>query len=508
MINNKNNLQLSKLNLSYVKNTPNLFNKKLKKLNIKHLKHIYCDTGKTRHFTPAAQEWYNSIYSFNKNYVKTLPTADKNLMNLLKSYFNYNFKLKIFKSNTKQLAIRFKRLTSKKIFVGKGNLKHTSNNVIITFYVYNTEKMFLLSNLKRIQRSLYYPKKRLTKSIHKDRNGKEIITYNRPFTLYEYLALPNHYKEWYYSYILYFVNRLNRYYDNINTYYETEINLIKKNILNVEDKYVYINKIESLYTFNYPKYNIYMQKCYYKYTKSLYRNLLLLKFNNIKFNIIFLDKLKNLVKIIYNKNIIFNIVNLKKMHFNSDIFTQAVSLKLRNRDNKLYKVLKASLRKFKLRNVGRVRRQKNSNKNEIMVNRIRNSYINSMITKYNVKDPLNKLLLNYFPWSENLKIYIAKLSYTYFSSVSIDSYVLHTLKHRKMAGLRVEAKGRLTRRFTASRSVFKMKWKGGLKNVESSFKGLSAIMLRGHVKSNVQYSLLKAKNRNGAFGVKGWVSNK
>jgi hypothetical protein len=77
-----------------------------------------------------------------------------------------------------------------------------------------------------------------------------------------------------------------------------------------------------------------------------------------------------------------------------------------------------------------------------------------------------------------------------------------------MAGIRIEAKGRLTRRFTASRSVFKMKWKGGLKNVDSSFKGLSTIMLRGTVKSNVQYSMINSKNRNGAFGVKGWVSNK
>ena len=77
-----------------------------------------------------------------------------------------------------------------------------------------------------------------------------------------------------------------------------------------------------------------------------------------------------------------------------------------------------------------------------------------------------------------------------------------------MAGIRVEAKGRLTRRFTASRSVFKMKWLGGLKNVDSSFRGLSTIMLRGHVKSNIQYSLLNSNNRNGAYGVKGWVSNK
>ena len=131
-----------------------------------------------------------------------------------------------------------------------------------------------------------------------------------------------------------------------------------------------------------------------------------------------------------------------------------------------------------------------------------------MFTTYNVKDPLDNLLLNYFPWSENLKINIAKFSSIFSRSLSLDTYVLRNLKHRKMAGIRVEAKGRLTRRFTAARSVFKMKWKGCLKNVDSSFKGLSAIMLRGDVKSNIQYSLLNSKNRNGAFGVKGWVSNK
>jgi hypothetical protein len=87
--------------------------------------------------------------------------------------------------------------------------------------------------------------------------------------------------------------------------------------------------------------------------------------------------------------------------------------------------------------------------------------------------------------------------------VSLETYVLKTLKHLKLAGIRVEAKGRLTKRFTASRSVFKMRYKGGLKNVDSSFKGLSAVMLRGIVKSNVQYSILTSKNRNGAFGVKG-----
>ena len=47
-----------------------------------------------------------------------------------------------------------------------------------------------------------------------------------------------------------------------------------------------------------------------------------------------------------------------------------------------------------------------------------------------------------------------------------------------------------------------------MKNVDSSFKGLSAVMLRGIVKSNVQYSVQNSKNRNGAFGIKGWVGSK
>jgi hypothetical protein len=33
-------------------------------------------------------------------------------------------------------------------------------------------------------------------------------------------------------------------------------------------------------------------------------------------------------------------------------------------------------------------------------------------------------------------------------------------------------------------------------------------MLRGIVKSNVQYSIINSHNRNGAFGVKAWVSSK
>ena len=169
-----------------------------------------------------------------------------------------------------------------------------------------------------------------------------------------------------------------------------------------------------------------------------------------------MEKVKGLISSIYNKGIRFNIVNLKKMHLNSDIFTQAVSLKLRNRDNKLYRVLKSSLRKLKLRNVTRARRIKKGVNSKNLVNQIRNDNINSLFNS-NVKDRLNSLLLEYFPSCYNLKLNILKYRKAKGKDVSIESYIYSILKHRQMAGIKIEAKGRLTRRFTASRSVFKMR---------------------------------------------------
>jgi len=144
-------------------NTPILFNKKSKNIVIKPLTYIRSDTGKTRHFTPAAQEWFNSIYAYNKNYIKSLSIADKNLINLLKSFFNGQIKHKLLNLKTKPMARRFRRLSAKRVFIGKGELKHISSRVIITFYVYNTEGMFLSHKVMKLRNGLYFPKRILEK---------------------------------------------------------------------------------------------------------------------------------------------------------------------------------------------------------------------------------------------------------------------------------------------------------------------------------------------------------
>lgn len=82
----------------------------------------------------------------------------------------------------------------------------------------------------------------------------------------------------------------------------------------------------------------------------------------------------------------------------------------------------------------------------------------------------------------------------------ITKYVIKFIKHIKLRGIRVEAKGRLTRPRTAARSVFKMRYMGGLKKYEFLY---STRMLRGDQKDNVSYSLINSNGRNGSFGVKG-----
>ena len=363
----------------------------------------------------------------------------------------------MLKIKTKRTLPQFRRQSTKRVFIGKGELKHTSTRVIITFYVYNIEGMFLSYKVMKLRNGLYFPQRELEKKITKDSEGKTIITYNRLFTMEEYLILRQHY-EGYLSYMISTVNKLTSQFDTINKYYNSLISLVKENILTKEETFSLFNtRVKNIFFYNYTDFNHYIRTAKEEYKKNLLINMKLLKYNKMKFKEFFLSKLLYLVQMIYNKKVEFNIVNLKKMHLNSHIYTQTVSLKLRNRDNKLYRVLKSSLRKIKLPIISKIdERQKKPNSDKFFVNRIRNNTINTMFTN-NVNDPLDNLLLNFFPSADNLEINAGKRLFLKKRSISLKNYVLKSLKHLNLRGIRVEAKGRLTRRFTASRSVFKMK---------------------------------------------------
>lgn len=51
-------------------------------------------TGNIRHYPPANKEWLDSIYAYNKNTTKLLPSAGNVTIKLIKNYFNsFNLKL-------------------------------------------------------------------------------------------------------------------------------------------------------------------------------------------------------------------------------------------------------------------------------------------------------------------------------------------------------------------------------------------------------------------------------
>lgn len=345
-------------------------------------------------------------------------------MNLVKSYFNFYFKnkksqkKKSHKSNKKgqQNISRRKRsrsrgLSAKKIFVAKGDLKHTSTKAVITLYFYNTEKKFLIRKIKKQIFDLYRPNKRLKRFINMDRNNKEIITYNRPFSLKEYLRIPNHFTDYVTLFKKTFVEKLCKYFDLTNKHIYLISNLVESKVLSEDEKLlIFKRKLNSLIRIKYPDYADYMRKVKLHYLNKLTICIKLLTLNQIKFKHAFLLKLRYLVSQIYNKNVVFNLVNLKKMHLNSDIFTQAVSLKLKNRENRLYRVLKKSLNKVKLPNISIIKEKSlatHNKNNEELLNKMRNLKINSLFTfdsaffalasPQHKKDVLNRLLLNIFP---------------------------------------------------------------------------------------------------------------
>ena len=181
--------------------------------------------------------------------------------------------------------------------------------------------------------------------------------------------------------------------------------------------------------------------------------------NKSKFNYNYLQYLKKSLEKIYNKNVEFNLVNLRHFYLNSDILSESITLKIRKNRRKLLKYLNTLKRKVKVRNK-------------------KNIYYKPLLNKLNNVD----------------KKYL-------------EVGILRDIKYKHVTGFRLETSGRLTRRYTASRSVSKLRYKGNLLNIDSSYRGLSSVLLKGNLKSNLQYTKLKSKTRIGSFGIKGWVSS-
>ena len=90
-----------------------------------------------------------------------------------------------------------------------------------------------------------------------------------------------------------------------------------------------------------------------KIIKSLlYNELVLLRnyklrlnLNKYKFEDKLLHRLKNLIIKYYNKKVEFNIINMRSIILNSDLFTQILTLKLKNKKTRITKIMDIILNK-------------------------------------------------------------------------------------------------------------------------------------------------------------------
>ena len=234
----------------------------------------------------------------------------------------------------------------------------------------------------------------------------------------------------------------------------------------------------------------------------------------------FLPKLSNILNKILGKKIEYNIINLKSVAYHTDLFTNALALKLRKRRINYINSMFSILNRAYLPNINTIKERsiiKGDQKMDLFQSKFKDLKIISNIVfpatsgigSLTQSSSLSKLLDGTYP-SGAVKLLLNNgiMHSSDANKENIHNTIYNSIGYKNMAGIRLEVKGRLTKRYRADRSIYSLKWKGGLKNVDSSFRGLSSVLFRGNSKSNVTYSIAKSKRRIGAFAVKGWIGGK
>ena len=416
--------------LNIFKNKQNSFNDKSFSANHVIEKNTKMRSGSERdeykniiYYPSSSKEWFSSVYSYNKSYIKSLISYDAVLNKLLKSYCNMlQDKIKILFKRRRDNKIRY---SANKIYASRAELNHTNTKIFITLYLYNKQKSSIERYIRKVITLIRF-KKRIVE-------GKTMFIPNHKNRLVH--SLKNNFfifKKWNMA----FFKKIN--------------NAVRYLLVNLRKRYLKLYKI--------PTYNIRLLKKLFRLQKILFNSTKLINFNKSKFNTINLNLrnlgLISLIEKLYNKKVEIDLVELKSIHLNSDVFSSAVALKLRDRKNKAVEILRKAILQM-----------------------VRIPDLHTLITFDDNSKAMNK------------------------------NNVINTIKQQIVSGVRFEASGRLTRRLTAMRAVFKYRYAGSLKNIRSSFNRKPSTMLRGYVKSNSQYTLINSKTRNGTFGLKGWVSS-
>lgn len=414
------------------------------------------DIGRTKYLPSFSKEWKNIVYSYNKNNLKNIPVNDVKINKIIQSYFNLYFKDHKYVGSKKFILLRRRRNFLRRIYISNAEIKHTNNKAIITLYTVNREKKILKKKYLKINRKV----------------STNLI--KRYFMLYK-------------TNIAKIYEILNKQKDEY-TFISDKIS--KRKFLKY--KLEYLNKFITLKNLYLKKvWSIIISKYWKTYLRLLRKYDLMYSLNQYKFNKqILLPILSNILNKIIGKKIEYNIINLKSIAYNTDLFTNALSLKLKKKKMNYIKSMFSILNRAYLPKINTIK-ERTLIKGQKNVDLFLDEYKDLKLTSnLSIKNNLDQLLGDPS------------------SAKEVHNTVYNSIGYKNMGGIRLEVKGRLTKRYRADRSIYSLKWKGGLKNVDSSFKRLSSVLFRGNSKSNVSYSLTNSKRRIGAFAVKGWISGK
>jgi len=512
--------------------------------------------GQLRHDPSSVKEWYNSIYNLEQNnYTKTLLIKNLLIYRLFDTYFNMN------KSEN------YNNLYVGKIFIGKPEVKHFNNKIYITLYIFNKwiKRFYKMRNIIKTSKALFsqrnkqitiienrpflmgalllkHPKfeqkliiliknflikmfssedKMLIKTLY-----VSVINFFDKTELYKLLRLRKD-TEIYAEKLLFNKRGVNKKVINKNIFKVSRLNKKVKKYL-----YLYLYVINHFFHFiRFPKMiSILREVLLYtskekrtnclitilNSSKKIYLNMLninslhlfirlislflmlkkILKsiyimrwymsniyYSKYKFNIKNILAIKNILNKLYNNKVEVSIVNLKYLHLDGNVLALAVVRKLKSRKRRILRVIRMALRLSKKPYI-----------NKFYSNSLNIDSLDIVITK-----KTSKILIS------NNRLLNRDLIYKPISYKS--RIIFYYLKHKIISGMKLQGTGRLTKRLTASRSISKYIGKGSLKNRVSSYNGLSTVVLRGYVKSNLQYVNVNSYNRIGAYGIKSWISS-
>jgi len=164
--------------------------------------------------------------------------------------------------------------------------------------------------------------------------------------------------------------------------------------------------------------------------------------NQYKFNNqILLPKLSNILNKIIGKKIEYNIINLKSIAYNTDLFTQALALKLKKTRMNHIKSMFSILNRAYLPKINTIKERtlvKGQNNVDLFLDKYKDLKI---ISNLNTNNNLDGLLSTIHETSKK----------------EIHNTIYNSIGYKNMSGIRLEVKGRLTKRYRADRSIYSLK---------------------------------------------------